>query len=53
MIEASVIAIRHSLPPGVLLVAAAKTRLPEEFRISVMDSLIMKAMIHFLYFIII
>ena len=32
MIEASVIEIRHSLPPGVLLVAAAKTRLPREVR---------------------
>ena len=32
MIEASVIEIRHSIPPGVLLVAAAKTRLPAEVR---------------------
>ena len=35
MIEASVIEIRHSLPPGVLLVAAAKTRLPREVRAAI------------------
>jgi pyridoxal phosphate enzyme (YggS family) len=35
MIEASVIKIRHSLPPGVLLVAAAKTRLPAEVRAAI------------------
>ena len=35
MIEASVIEIRHSLPPGVLLVAAAKTRLPSEVRAAI------------------
>ena len=35
MIEASVIKIRHSLPPGVLLVAAAKTRLPREVRAAI------------------
>ena len=35
MIEASVIEIRHSLPPGVLLVAAAKTRLPAEVRAAI------------------
>jgi len=35
MIEASVIKIRHSLPPGVLLVAAAKTRLPSEVKAAI------------------
>jgi len=35
MIEASVIEIRHSLPPGVLLVAAAKNRLPREVRAAI------------------
>ncbi len=35
MIEESVIEICNSLPPGVLLVAAAKTRLPSEVRSSI------------------
>ena len=35
MIKASVIEIRHSLPQGVVLVAAAKTRVPAEVRAAI------------------
>lgn len=35
IIEESITEIRNSLPPGVLLVAAAKTRLPEEVRAAI------------------